>query len=174
MESSCNPFDSMDIQKCLEKAMWWNMEHSLHSTHLTIYNVDFLSHICMGPTVTRLYVLTFSNHFLYSMFLLLRGQKEQKPTDRTMVNTSKCSFPLVFNFSASPIQTLYNLIQFKATQFQKKEQSSVELQWPGLQKIRIIGHFFENRLHRQSEFTIYSMYLHLNLSTTPDLKFYKP
>jgi len=35
---------------------------------------------------------------------------------------------------------------------------------PDMQKIRIIRFFFENRL-------LYSMYLRLNLSTTPDLKF---
>ena len=45
---------------------------------------------------------------------------------------------------------------------------------PDMQKIRIIGFFFENKLHWQflsSAVTIYSMYLRLNLSSTPDLKF---
>jgi len=37
-----------------------------------------------------------------------------------------------------------------------------------MQKIRIIGFFFESR---QFEVTIYSMNVTLNLSTTPDLKF---
>jgi len=32
------------------------------------------------------------------------------------------SFRLVFNFIASPIQTLHNLIQFQATQFHEKEK----------------------------------------------------
>jgi len=42
---------------------------------------------------------------------------------------------------------------------------------PDTQKIRIIGFFFENKLQGQFEVTIYSMYLRLNLSTTPGLKF---
>ena len=44
---------------------------------------------------------------------------------------------------------------------------------PDKQTIRIIGFFFENRLHRIvgiSAVTIYIMYLGLKLSTTPDLK----
>ena len=48
---------------------------------------------------------------------------------------------------------------------------------PNTQKIRIIGFFFKNRLHWQfaySAVAIYSMYLRLNLSTRPYLKFYKP
>jgi hypothetical protein len=42
---------------------------------------------------------------------------------------------------------------------------------PDTPKLRIIGFFFENRLHWHFEVTIYSTYLRLNLSTTPDLKF---
>jgi len=45
---------------------------------------------------------------------------------------------------------------------------------PDMQKIRIIGFFFEKKLHRQicsPAVAIHSMYLRLNLSTTPDLKF---
>ena len=44
-----------------------------------------------------------------------------------------------------------------------------------MKKIRIIGFFFENKLHWQfflsSAVTIHSMYLRLNLSDTPDLQF---
>jgi hypothetical protein len=43
---------------------------------------------------------------------------------------------------------------------------------PDMQKIRIIGFFFENRLHWQFEVRLIdSMYLRLNLSTMPNLKF---
>jgi hypothetical protein len=45
---------------------------------------------------------------------------------------------------------------------------------PDMQKIRINGFFFENSLHWQSKVQLllfYSMYLRLNLSTTPHLKF---
>jgi len=48
---------------------------------------------------------------------------------------------------------------------------------PDMQKIRIIEFFFENGLHWWFEvwlFNIYSMYLRLNLSTMPDLEFWKP
>jgi hypothetical protein len=63
------------------------------------------------------------------------------------------------------------------------KESTVELRLSGLigtanrpdmQKIRIIGFFFLNRLHWQVcslAVAIYSMYLRLNLSTMPDLKF---
>jgi hypothetical protein len=43
-----------------------------------------------------------------------------------------------------------------------------------LQEIRIIGFFFENRVHWQFEVrvcNIYRTYLRLNISTTPDLEF---
>jgi hypothetical protein len=46
-----------------------------------------------------------------------------------------------------------------------------------MQNIRIIGFFFEKTFHWQFEaglLKIYSTYLGANLSTTPDLKFYKP
>jgi hypothetical protein len=45
---------------------------------------------------------------------------------------------------------------------------------PDMQKIRIIGFFYENRLHWQFEIRLllfYSMHLRLKVSTTPDLKF---
>jgi hypothetical protein len=45
---------------------------------------------------------------------------------------------------------------------------------PDMQKIRTIGFLFENRLHWQFEVrvcTIYSMFLRLRLSTTPNLQF---
>jgi len=48
---------------------------------------------------------------------------------------------------------------------------------PDMQKIRIIGFLFENWLHLavwSSAVTIYNMYLRLNHSTMPDLKFQKP
>jgi len=45
---------------------------------------------------------------------------------------------------------------------------------PDMQKTRIIGFFFENRLHWQFA-CYYLQYIpRLNLSTTPDLKCYKP
>jgi hypothetical protein len=42
---------------------------------------------------------------------------------------------------------------------------------PDMRKIQITGFVFGNKLHGQFEVKIYSMYLHLNLPTTPDLKF---
>jgi hypothetical protein len=44
---------------------------------------------------------------------------------------------------------------------------------PDMQKIQIIGFFFEQATLAVggSAVTVYSMYLHQNLSTTPDLKF---
>jgi hypothetical protein len=47
---------------------------------------------------------------------------------------------------------------------------------PVMQKIRIIGFFFENGLHWQYEIllSLFTVYLRLNISTTPDLKFQKP
>jgi hypothetical protein len=46
-----------------------------------------------------------------------------------------------------------------------------------MQKIRITEFFFENRLLWTFDIgllILYSMHLRLNLSTTPDLKFYNP
>ena len=51
---------------------------------------------------------------------------------------------------------------------------SVNPSHPYMHKIRIIGFFFENRLHWQFEtpaVTIYNMNLRLNLSNTPNLTF---
>ena len=61
-------------------------------------------------------------------------------------------------------------------------QNTVELHLPGLigtashldmQKVRIIGFCFENGLHWEFEIRLllFIVYLRLNLSTTPDLKF---
>jgi len=61
-------------------------------------------------------------------------------------------------------------------------QTAVELHLPGLigtanhpdmQKIRIMGFFFENGLHWQYEILLllFIVYLRLNISTAPDLKF---
>jgi len=60
-------------------------------------------------------------------------------------------------------------------------QLTVELHLSGLigtashldmQKIRIIGFIFQSRLHWQ--FEVRAVYLRLKLSTTPDVKLYKP
>jgi hypothetical protein len=139
--------------------------HSLRSTHFIVCTVDFLSHSLMGPTVTCFHVMIFSNHLLYSTFLALRGQNKRTETywPHNGQYFTMYSFPLVFNFSASPIQTLHNLIQFSSyTISNKKKKSTVELQsgltgmvsHPDTQKIQIIGFFFHNRLHWQSEFQL--------------------
>jgi hypothetical protein len=45
---------------------------------------------------------------------------------------------------------------------------------PDMQKIRLIGYFLVKMVVCISAVTIYSMYPRLNLSTTPNLQFYKP
>ena len=79
---------------------------------------------------------------------------------------------LTVSFTTPFIPTVYSYFKYKysRTPLIRINRGASH---PDMRKIRIIGFFFEN-MSQLAVLKLYCYYLHLNLWTTPDLKFQKP